>query len=116
VIMALTDGASGGDAFLYGAMVGVVGALAGGLIGFIVGVANLNALGGAAAGLLTTIALVALYVLTYSRLGQNSYFLGMSGIIIIVFFLPAVLAGIIIALLMKLFTRASLPRPTANNQ
>jgi hypothetical protein len=116
VIMALADGASGGEAFLYGAMVGVAGALAGGLIGFIVGVANLNVLGGAAAGLLATVVLVALYVLSFARPGQIGYFLGMSGIIVIVFSLPAVLTGIITALIMKRLTRASLPRPTANNQ
>jgi hypothetical protein len=117
VIMALADGASGGEAFLHGAMVGVVGALAGAVIGFIVGVGNLNALGGAAAGLLATVVLVALYVLSFARPGQIGYFRGMSVSIVIVFSLPAVLTAIITVLLMKLFALTLPPNhqpPTTN--
>jgi MFS family permease len=91
------------EAFAYGLIVGIIGAFVGVIIGLAVGIGNVGAVGGGVVGFLGTIIVVAIYVYsTAENFGQYGYFLSESRIIFVVLSLPTILTGIITALLVKL--------------
>ncbi len=90
-----------GEALPYGLIVALSGGFAGALIGLVIGVSKWGVLGGGLVGVLATLAVVALYVITFSRPGQQLYFLSQSGIFVIVLGLPMILTGILAALFKK---------------
>jgi uncharacterized membrane protein len=100
-IGAIIDGTSTGEAIGYAIFVGVVAFFIGAAIGLVVSIMNARVLGGAVIGLLGTVAVVAFYVLTFSRPGQAMQFLQGSWIFVVVLGLPTMLAGAIAALVKK---------------
>jgi len=97
----MLDGTRFEEALAYGLIAGVIAAFCGALIGFLIGMADLSLLGGALTGLLVTFAAVAFYVLAFAQAGRGGYFLGESLIIWIALGLPAILTGLLTALLKK---------------
>ena len=93
----ILDGTRAGEALAIGVVAGVAAGFFGALVGMIVGIADLGPRGGALVGLLAAAGAVAFYVLTFSRPNQYGYFLGESGIILIVLGLPAILTGVLTA-------------------
>ena len=98
---AVSDGTRLEEAVAFSIIIGLIAAFFGALIGLAVGIGKLGVIGGGISGLLATAALVAIYVLIYSRPGQYGYFLRGASPFLIVFGLPMILAGIITALLRK---------------
>jgi hypothetical protein len=98
-LLATMDGTKVDEAFGYSLLVGLGCVFIGGIIGLVIGLANLKAIGGAVIGLLATLCIVALYVLAVGRPGQKSYFLGESRVIWFVLSIPTILTGILTALL-----------------
>lgn len=97
-VFSILDGTRASEALAYGIVAGVAAGFFGALIGMVIGIFNLGLLGGGLVGLLATAGAVAFYVLTFSRPNQYGYFLGQSAIIVLVLGLPAVLTGVLIAL------------------
>lgn len=97
-IVSILDGTRSSEALAYGVVAGVVAGFFGVFIGMTVGIFDLGILGGGLVGLLATVGAVAFYVLTFSRPNQYGYFLGQSAIIVLVLGLPAILTGVITAL------------------
>lgn len=104
-LAAVLDGAASGEALAYGAIVGFLAAFAGGMIGLIIGAFGLGVAGGGLVGLLTTAAVIGVYVLAFSRPGQALYFLRESLVILVVLALPTTLTGLFTSLLNRLFKR-----------
>ncbi len=92
------------EAFGYSLFVGIGCALIGALIGLVIGIGNLGIIGGGIIGGLGTLGVVALYVLFFSRPGEQAHFLNESRIIFVVLTLPAILTGMITGLLKKIIT------------
>lgn len=97
-LLTLSDGTQFIEAFGFSVIVGVLCAFVGFGIGAAVGIGNFGVRGGAIVGLLATVVMVAVYVLTIGGPGRYGYFLGASRIIWIVLTLPTILTGIITAL------------------
>jgi len=94
------------EAFAYGLIVGIIGAFVGVVIGSAVGVGDLGMVGGGVVGFLAVLFVVAIYV--YSTAGSSGryvYFLSESRIIVVVLSLPAILTGVITALLKRLISK-----------
>ena len=103
---AVIDGSRLDEALLFGLIAGLLAAFFGAIIGFIVSILKLGLLGGSLAGLLATFAAVAFYVMNSGCPGEYTYFLSESLIIVAVLALPAILTGLLAALLQKrLLTR-----------
>lgn len=107
ILTALLDGARSGEAIGFGLAAGVAGAWLGGLIGLVVGALGLGLLGGALAGMAATVAAVAFYVLAFGEPGRFAYFLRESAVIWLVLGLPAVLTGVVMAILNRRLRRES---------
>jgi hypothetical protein len=99
---AMLDGARPGEAWAYAALVGIGGALLGGVIGFVVGVSRWGIIGGGIVGLVATLAVAALYVFIFGSPGRYWHFLNESRIIFVVLALPALLTGVATAALKTL--------------
>lgn len=99
LIATLLDGTGIAEAFGYSLVVAVLGAFLGGIVGLIVGIGNLRTFGGALAGLLVSLAIVAFYVLGFGREGEYSRFLGESRVIIAGLTTPLILTGMITSFL-----------------
>lgn len=97
-IASILDGTRASEALAYGVVVGVVAGFFGAFIGMVIGIFDLGLLGGGLVGLLATAGAVAFYVLTFSRPNQYGYFLGESAIIVLALGLPAILTGVLTAL------------------
>jgi hypothetical protein len=97
-LLALLDKTKVSEAFGYSLLVGTGCAFIGAVIGLVIGIGNLNTIGGAIAGVLATLCIVAFYVVAFSRPGQSAYFLVESRVILIVLSLPTMLTGIFTAL------------------
>ena len=106
ILLAMIDGTRFEEAFLYGIIVGVVGLLLGAVIGLVIGVGDLGFAGGALVGFLAVAAVVAVYVLGFSRPGENAYFLRESGVLVLVLALPTILTGVLTVLLRRVMSRA----------
>jgi hypothetical protein len=102
-IGSILDGTRPSEALAYGVAVGVMAGFFGVFIGMVIGIFNLGLLGGALTGLLASAGAVAFYVLTFSRPNQYGYFLGQSVIIVLVLGLPAILTGLLTALVKNRF-------------
>lgn len=98
-LLALGNGTKTGEAFAYSLIVGFGCAVIGVLIGLVIGVGNLGAIGGGIVGVLATLCVAAFYVFYVGRPGEQAYFLRESKIIFVVLTLPTILTGIITALL-----------------
>ena len=105
-LMTTFSGNKVAEAFAYSLLVGIGCAFIGVIIGLAVGAGDLRAVGGGIAGLLGTLCVVAFYVLFFSTPGRQAYFLGESRIIFVVLTLPAILTGIITALLKNLIYKS----------
>lgn len=97
VLGALVDRTGVAEALGFGLIVAIVGALLGGLVGAIVGVGRLRPFGGAAAGLLVALAVVAFYVVVFSREGQTGYFLSESRVIVAGLTVPLIMTGTLVS-------------------
>jgi hypothetical protein len=105
-LLTIFDGNQPIEAFGFSLVVGFIGAFVGMLIGLAIGVGNLGALGGGISGLLATLLVVALYVVSIGSAGRYGYFLRESSIIFVVLALPTIVAGILTALLKNMLYRA----------
>lgn len=90
---AMADGAGPAEALAYSLIVAALGLLLGGIVGAVVGLANLRAPGGAVVGLLATLAVVAFYVFAFGRPGELGYFLSESRVLIAGLAAPLTLTG-----------------------
>ncbi len=90
---ALVDGTGLAEAFGYSLVVAVIGAFLGSIVGAAVGLGNLKTFGGALAGLLMALAVVAFYVVGFGRSGEYGYFLSESRVIIDGLTAPLILTG-----------------------
>jgi MFS family permease len=109
IVFALIDGTRTDEAVAYGLIVGVVGAFIGAWIGLAVGIGRLGVLGGAVAGLLSTVGVVAIYLFVNGRPGFYGYFLSESRVFLVVLALPLILTGALTAAIRNRRTR-----PTAD--
>lgn len=105
-LLTIFDGSKAIEAFGYGLIVGIGCAFIGALIGLATGIGNLGAIGGGVVGFLGTLCVAAFYVLYFSRPGEQAHFLGESRMIFVVLTLPAILTGVITALLKNLIYRS----------
>jgi hypothetical protein len=104
-LLSIFDGSKTSEAFGYSLLIAVGCAFIGGLIGLVIGLADLKEIGGGLVGVLATICIVAFYVFAIARPGQHGYFLGESRIIFLVLSLPTILTGILTALLKNLLSK-----------
>lgn len=95
---ALLDGARAGEALGFGLAVGVVGGVMGGLVGLAVVSLRLGWLGGALAGAGATLAAVGFYVVIFGSPERLGYFLRESGVVLLALGPPAVLTGLLVAM------------------
>ncbi|MEJ7849407.1 MAG: hypothetical protein WKF92_15100 [Pyrinomonadaceae bacterium] len=106
-VLTVFDGQKLVEAFAYGLIVGFIGAFIGVIISLAVGIGDLGAVGGGIVGFLGTLIIVAIYVYsTAENSGQYGYFLSASGIIFVVLTLPTIPTGVITALLKKLIYKS----------
>ncbi len=102
-LLTVYDGQKLVEAFGYGFIVGITGAFIGVIIGLAVGIGDLGAIGGGVVGFLGTLIIVAIYIYsTAENSSQYGYFFSESTVIFVVLSLPTILTGIITALLVKL--------------
>jgi hypothetical protein len=104
-LLAKFDGTKTSEAFGYSLLIGIGCAFIGGLIGLVIGLADLKEIGGGLVGVLATVCIVAFYVFATARPGQHAYFFGESRLIFLVLSLPTILTGIITAMLKNLFAK-----------
>ena len=102
-ILTTTNGTQFEEAYFYSLLVAVLSAFMGAIIGFVVGIMDLGVIGGGLAGLLFTVVVVAFYIFSSGRPGSYGYFGGESAVFFEVLTLPAVLTGVITAVLKKRF-------------
>lgn len=106
-LLTLSDGSPNEETIVSAIIVGLIGALVGALIGLIVGIGNLGVIGGGLVGILLTLAVAASYVALMGRPENYRHFLSESRVLFVVFTLPTILTGVIIAWRQKARSRAA---------
>jgi hypothetical protein len=102
-VLTIYDGQKLIEILGYGFVVGMIGAFIGAIIGLAVGIGDLGAIGGGVVGFLGTLIVVAIYIYsTAENFSQYGYFFSESRIIFVVLSLPTILTGVITALLIKM--------------